>query len=174
MGLKRILLVAPIVLAIGGGAAAYFLYPDQVKPYIDQALGLKNQAVAQIYKLLGKQPPDPNAPPPPPDPNAPPVLGTYYSLPRIFATVNSPGHYPHVVQMQVGIFMHDPTDILWVQAYLPRIADAFQTYLRDDILMDKQHPIDVERMRRVLLERINKAIAPASITNVVVQTMVSG
>lgn len=157
--LKWILIIVLLLAVLGGGGAAFFM---------------RDKLVTVAMQLLGKEPQRPAPPAPPPDPNAPPELGTYYSLPSIFATVSAPGHIPHIVHMQVGIYMHEPTDILWVQAYLPRIMDAFQTYLHDDVIIDKTHPIRLDVLREVMLKRINERIAPASITKIVVNSVVIG
>ena len=71
--LKWILIIVLLLAVIGGGAAAFFM---------------RDKLITVAMQLLGREPQKPAAPPPPPDPNAPPELGTYYSLPAIFATVS--------------------------------------------------------------------------------------
>jgi flagellar FliL protein len=53
-----------------------------------------------------------------------------------------------------------------VEPYLPRILDAFQVYLREMRTSDLQGSAGVYRLKEDLQRRINAAIYPATVTNV--------
>jgi flagellar FliL protein len=155
-----IILVVLLLLFGGGGIAAYLVFGTRIVAAVDVLLGKKPPATAVAAAVVPTGPP------------AVPIPNSYYKLPQIMGTVIDTDYTPHMLQARVSIYLHDPSDLLWVQAFLPRITDAFQVYIRDEIVVDRAHPVDIDRMRQVMLGRINAVIAPAKIDDINVLSLV--
>jgi flagellar basal body-associated protein FliL len=155
MRLKWIIIVVVLLILLGGGAAGYVFFHDRIMATVDHMLGREVAGAA----------PEPVGLP------AVPIPGNYYKLPRIMGTVIATDYTPHMLQAEISVYLHDPSDLIWVQAYLPRITDAFQSYIRDEMVFDRQHPVDIDALRRVMLPRINGLIAPARIDDISVLSL---
>ncbi len=130
-----------VLLLAAGGAAAYFM-------------GL----------FGGKAPKEAEKP-------AIPAVTTYVQLPDLLVNLSSTGKRNNFIKLRITLELEKPTDQDRVKAMQPRIVDNFQTYLRDLRLEDLQGAQGLFRLREELLVRINAAVAPAKVTDILFQEM---
>ncbi len=143
-GKKLIIIIAAalVVLLAGGGAAAYFM----------GMFGGKD-----AHKEAEKP--------------AVPVQATYVQLPDLLVNLSSSGRRSNFIKLKITLELEKATDEPRVKTMQPRIVDNFQTYLRDLRLEDLQGAQGLFRLREELLIRINAAVAPAKVTDILFQEM---
>ena len=147
-GLMQILLcvVAPLLVLGGGGAGAYFLFfaksPEQTAAAAEAAEKAK-----------------------------PPRPMVFYNLPELLVNLNSQGRRASFLKISLSLELADPADIPRVEAVLPRIVDAFQTYLRELRPEDLRGSAGLYRLREELLARVNTSAQPARVTDVLFKEM---
>jgi flagellar FliL protein len=167
-GKKKLLLliVLPIILVLGGAAAAYFtgladplLAMFSKKPAADQTAS----AAAEPAKGEGEKGAAAAAA------NAPAVM---YALPEMLVNINTAGRTKNFLKIKVSLELNNEQDINRIENVLPRIVDNFQVYLRELRLEDLQGAAGVYRLREELLNRVNAAVRPAQVKDVLFQEMI--
>jgi flagellar protein FliL len=73
--------------------------------------------------------------------------------------------------MSVSLELDSAADLPKLQAVLPRIIDNFQVYLRELRVEDLKGSAGMYRLREELLLRVNAAVAPAKINDVLFKEM---
>jgi flagellar FliL protein len=148
MRLGRIILIV-ILLLIAGGAAGGFYFQDRIK----QALGLDAGRPLDVG--------------PPPKKIVKPEDVAYCDLPEIMVTLDSRGSTGgHILKLSASLALDDKTDQPRVQAYIPRVIDVFQTYIRQMTVEDVTGVPKIQLLRQELLTRINTALEPAHVDDV--------
>jgi flagellar FliL protein len=163
-GKKKMLLliVLPLVLVIGGGAAAYFS-------------GLADPLVALITGQKAEEAAAEDAPAPATPAEGAPAAATnavFYDLPEMLVNINTAGRKRNFLKMRVSLELAAETDIAKVENVLPRIIDNFQVYLRELRLEDLQGAAGMYRLREELLTRVNAAVRPAQVKDVLFKEMI--
>lgn len=165
---KLMLLIAlPLVLVLGGAAAAYFT-------------GLADPLLAMFHK---EAPADgataeagkgaaPKAAEGEHAAAAPGAAAVMYALPEMLVNINTAGRTKNFLKIKVSLELNNEADINRVENVLPRIVDNFQVYLRELRLEDLQGAAGVYRLREELLNRVNAAVRPAQVKDVLFQEMI--
>lgn len=175
---KKLLLIAvPVLLLLGGAAGAYFS-------------GLADPLVAMITgKGAEEHPPEGDQAAAPADSAAPAAgapaapgaapaaaAGTgaavFYDLPEMLVNINTAGRTRNFLKMRVSLELATEIDISRVENVLPRIVDNFQVYLRELRLEDLQGAAGMYRLREELLNRVNAAVRPAQVKDVLFKEMI--
>lgn len=91
---------------------------------------------------------------------------TFYDLPSMTVNLNSADKRAQYLKITISLELGEKTTPHEVEPYLPRILDAFQVYLRELRTTDLQGSAGVYRLKEDLQRRINTAIYPANVTNV--------
>jgi flagellar FliL protein len=102
-------------------------------------------------------------------PNGAPGQSTvFYDLPEILVNLNSqaPGRKQNFLKIRVSLELQGPLDVPKVEAVIPRIIDNFQVYLRELRVDDLQGSAGMLRLREELLARVNAAVKPAKVNDV--------
>ena len=146
-GKKLVLfIVLPLLLLIGAGGAAYFLL------------------------LSGDEPPpaegEEAAPAPPPI-----ETSTFFDLPDIIVNLNTGSRRAAFLKINVSLELEKRADIEKIQEVMPRIIDEFQVYLRELRLEDLEGSAGVYRLREELLRRVNVAVRPSRVKDVLFKEM---
>ena len=137
-------IVLPVLLLGGGGAAAYFLF-----------FAKKDEAHAE--KAEAPKPPKP---------------AVFYNLPELLVNLNGgQGRRASFLKISLSLELSDPADIQRVEAVLPRVIDAFQTYLRELRPEDLRGSAGLYRLREELLARVNTSAQPAKVNDVLFKEM---
>jgi flagellar FliL protein len=148
-GKKLILfIVLPLLLLGGGGGAAYFL------GLLDPLLGVEEEAHEAA------EPEHVEAGP-----------SVYYELPEMLINLNSTGKKANFLKITVSLELDSPEAVHEVETVLPRIIDSFQVYLRELRIDDLRGSAGLYRLREELLLRVNAAVDPVKVKDVLFKEM---
>jgi flagellar FliL protein len=140
--LKLIIMVVGALVVIGGGGAG---------GYLMFAGGHKETKTAA-----------PVAKPP-----------TFFDMPEVLVNLSAAsGERTQYLKMKIVLELPDSTMQPQVQSTLPRVMDAFQTYLRELRPSDLDGSAGLYRLKEELTRRINVAIAPGRINAVLFKEIV--
>jgi flagellar FliL protein len=91
----------------------------------------------------------------------------YCDLPDIMVTLDSRGSSSkHVVKLSVSLELDDRAEQPHVQAYIPRVIDVFQVYVRQLSVEDVTGVPKIQQLRQEVLTRINTALQPTHVDDV--------
>lgn len=138
-------IVAPLLLLGGGGAGAYFMF----------FAGKHDDAHAAEHKEEKKAP----------------KLMVFYNLPELLVNLSGQGRRSSFLKISLSLELDDANDIPKIEAVLPRIVDAFQTYLRELRPEDLRGSAGLYRLREELLARVNTSAQPAKVNDVLFKEM---
>lgn len=146
---KKLIIIAgaALVVLIGGGAGAYFsgmFAPKEVKT---EAVELDEHG-------------------------NPITKSVYYTLPEFLVNLNSGNKQSSFLKTTVIIEVQKATDVPMIEANLPRLVDGINTYLRELRPSDLAGSAGIQRLREEILLRVNKAIAPTQINDVLFKEIV--
>jgi flagellar FliL protein len=146
---KLIIIVGGVVgLLLVAGAGLYFT------GMLDGLLGKKHPAAAAA-----------EAPPPPK-----PLV--FFDLPDFLVNLNSGGaKKASFLKLSVSLELEKQEDTARLQAVMPRIVDNFQIYLRELRIDDLRGSGGIYRLREELLARVNAAVAPVKVNDVLFKEM---
>ena len=140
--LKLIIAAAGVLLILGGGGAAWFF----------------------LFRHHGEEV-HAEAPPP-----KPPV---FVEVPDMLVNlVGAPGERVQYLKVKVVLEIPDAAQSAQIEATMPRVMDAFQTYLRELRPTDLDGSAGLYRLKEELTRRVNTAIAPSRITAVLFKEIV--
>ena len=97
---------------------------------------------------------------------------TYYDLPEITVNLATKGHTVRYLKLRVTLQVANRAIVQMVEPHLPRIIDTFQVYLREMRTEDLSGSAGLYRLREELTRRINIAIAPEEIDDVLFQELI--
>ena len=101
----------------------------------------------------------------------PPARMVFYDLPDMLVNLNSTSRRPTFLKMQVSLELENEADLPRLQALSPRIIDNFQVYLRELRVEDLKGSAGIYRLREELLARVNAAVRPARVKDVLFKEM---
>ena len=158
--LKLILFIlVPIVLIGGGGAAAYFTGA------LDSLLGVKaadgEHAEGEDGGHGGEGKGDGHG--------GAGVEGSFVAIPPMLVNLNTDDGMPRFLRLTVQLELENPDDHDAVIAVLPRVIDQFQTYLRELRVQDLRGSAGIHRLQIELIWRVNHAVEPIEIKDVLFQ-----
>jgi flagellar protein FliL len=142
-GKKLILFVVLPVLLLGGGGAAFMMMSG----------GKEEAATAKQAE---------------PARTAPAVMPktVFFDLPEMLVNLNSNTRRPTFLKIHVSLELTSDQDAEYVKKMSPRIIDNFQVYLRELRIDDLRGSAGIYRLREELLARINMAVRPAKVKDV--------
>ena len=139
--LRLILIVAGVVLMLGGGGTAGWLVLGAHK---------ESKAAAAPIKPL-----------------------TFVDVPEVLVNLSSPGaDRTQYLKVKVVLELPDPAAQPQIQTAMPRVMDAFQTYLRELRPTDLDGSAGLYRLKEELTRRVNVAISPNRINAVLFKEIV--
>jgi len=155
MRLSRIILVVVVLLLLAGGTIGALFFRGPIK----QLIGLGGDVTAP-----GE---------PPPKKVVAPEDIAYADLPDIMVTLDKrSGHGNQIVRLAVSLELDDKADQPRVNAYVPRVIDVFQVYFRQLAVEDLAGPAKLRVVRDALLPRLNAALAPSHVDDVLFREVV--
>jgi flagellar FliL protein len=145
-GKKLVLfIILPLLLVLGGLGGAYFA-------------GL-------LDPLLGKHEA-------PVEESAPVVPQTvFFDLPQMLVNLNTGGKKNNYLKIAISLELTSQEDSVALQNLLPRVVDNFQVYLRELRVEDLRGSAGVQRLREELLLRVNNAVHPIEVRDVLFKEM---
>lgn len=90
----------------------------------------------------------------------------FFDLPDMLVNLDTGGKRQVFLKISVSLELDDPSDKAALTAVMPRIVDQFQTYLRELRVEDLRGSAGVYRLRQELLARVQPAVAPIEIKDV--------
>ncbi len=138
-----IFIVIPLVLllVIGGAGAAYFL-----------------GVFGGGHKEEEKKP-------------EPPKVTVFHDLPDILVNLNATGRQASYLKLKVALEHQEPLSTPKLNELMPRVIDNFQVYLRELRPDDLVGSAGLYRLKEELLIRVNQAVAPIKINDVLFKEM---
>ena len=146
-GKKKIALFAGIGVAFLLVASAGLYFTGM----LDRFMGKKSDAAAEA-------------------PQAKPMV--FFDLPDFLVNLNSAGNKKtNFLKLSVSLQLESQEDTARVAAMMPRIIDNFQIYLRELRVEDLRGSDGIYRLREELLARVNAAVAPVKVDEVLFKEM---
>ncbi len=145
---KKIALFAglPLLLIIGGVAGAYFT------GLLDSVLGdLTAEEAEESSPLAGD------------------VM--FYDLPEMLVNLNTGGKQTNYLKIKVSLEVENEAMLARLENLLPRVVDNFQVYLRELRVEDLNGSAGLYRLKEELLVRVNTAIKPHKVNDVLFREM---
>ena len=151
---KILILVLPLLLLLGAGAGLYF--------------------TGVIDKLLGKGHGEEHATAEPErKAEAPRQVGpaVFMDLPEMLVNLQTQGRKQSFLKIRVALELESPADMPRIDQVMPRIVDSFQVYLRELRVEDLQGAAGMHLLREELLTRVNAAVKPVKVNDVLFKEM---
>jgi len=97
----------------------------------------------------------------------------FVDLPDVLVNLSNAGtDRPQYLKVKIVLELPDPTLVAQIQPLMPRVMDAFQTYLRELRPTDLDGSAGLYRLKEELTRRVNAAVAPNRITAVLFKEIV--
>lgn len=143
---KKIVLffVLPVIILIGAGAGLM----------LSGVFGGEEAAVEESQKAA-----------------APVTDAVFFDLPEMLVNLNTAGRRPVFLKMKVSLELTDEKDAPRLKSLSPRIIDNFQVYLRELRVDDLRGSAGIYRLREELLARVNAAVRPSVVKDVLFKEM---
>lgn len=138
-------IVLPVLLLLGLGAGAYFMFFAQKAEHVAEATegDLENEKKEVLF----------------------------FDLPELLVNLNTGGRKASYLKIKVSLEVDRPSTLAILEKKSPRIIDNFQVYLRELRLEDLNGSAGMFRLKEELLQRVNTSIAPAEIKDVLFKEM---
>ncbi len=149
-GSKKLLLIVGVILllAVGGFAAAYFT--GLIDPVIAWITG-DEEDEEEVKSVEGN--------------------AVFFPLEEVIVNLNTGGRQSTFLKIKISLELADAVDIPRIETVMPRIMDNFQVYLRELRIEDLKGAAGMYRLREELLTRVNVAVAPAKVNDVLFKEM---
>ena len=95
-----------------------------------------------------------------------PREAAFYNVPAMTVNLSSTERRAHYLKIEIALELKNKELAQAINPLLPRIMDAFQTYLRELRTSDLEGSAAVYRLKEELLRRVNDAIYPAQVERV--------
>ncbi len=96
----------------------------------------------------------------------------YYDLPVMILNLATTENRASYVKLQVALEVSDEKMLKLVEPNMPRVLDAFQTYMRELRVSDLEGSAGIYRLKEELQRRINIAVYPARVDDVLFKNVI--
>ena len=103
--------------------------------------------------------------------HAGPKATLFFDLPEMLVNLNTKGKNASYLKLKVALEVDDPLTIGRLEKLLPRVVDNFQVYLRELRGEDLMGSAGLYRLKEELLVRVNLALQPSKVTDVLFREM---
>ncbi len=149
-GKKLILFVVlPLLLVVGAGAGLWF--SGALAPLLSAGGSSAEPAAAPPEKAAAQT--------------------VYWDLPDILVNLRTDGPRPSFLKISIALELERAEDRAAIEKVMPRVTDTFQVYLRELRADQLQGSAGLIRLREELLSRINAAVRPARVKDVLFKEM---
>ena len=139
--IKKILIIVLPVLLLAGGGAGVYF-----SGILDKFMGKKAE-------------------------ETPKEAAAFMDLPEMLVNLQTTGRKQAFLKLRVALELEAITDQPRVEQMLPRIVDNFQVYLRELRIEDLQGASGMHLLREELLTRVNAAVKPVKVSDVLFKEM---
>jgi flagellar FliL protein len=89
-----------------------------------------------------------------------------FNLPEMTVNLNTQGNGESFMKLTIALEVADEAMMNEIQPRMAKVIDAFQVYMRELRPSDLQGSAGIYRLKEELLRRVNVAIAPAQVNNI--------
>jgi flagellar FliL protein len=139
------------VLLIAGGAF-YFLRPAPTQEKSEETAAVQNVQTAP--------------------PNLPAKEAAFFDIPDIIVNLQTPDATQSYLKLSVSLELEKADLKAVIEPVMPRVIDQFQSYLRELRVEDVRGSAGVMRLKEELLRRVNLAVAPTPVRDVLLKEMI--
>ena len=140
--LKMIIIVAAGLLVVGGGGAGAYFFFFSGSSH-------EKPAVAEAKPAI------------------------FVDLPDVLVNLSNAGaDRTQYLKVKIVLELPDPAVVAQIQPLMPRVMDAFQTYLRELRPTDLDGSAGLYRLKEELTRRVNASVAPNHVTAVLFKEIV--
>ncbi len=165
-GKKGLIIIILLVLLLGGAGAG--LYFSGILDDLIDAPPAETEDVAEDSEADSAEASEAGTDAKEGETKAPMV---YHTMPDFVANLNPGSGSPSFIKARITVEAPSEETIIRFQAVEPKIRDVINTYIRELRPSDLKGSAGVYRLRDELLMRINKAIAPDKINNVLFEEL---
>ena len=97
--------------------------------------------------------------------------GIFYDLPEMLVNLNTSDRRQSFLAISVSLELSSAEDLPHIEQVMPRIIDNFQIYLRELRIDDLRGSAGLYRLREELLRRVNDAVRPVRVRDVLFREM---
>ena len=101
-----------------------------------------------------------------------PAQVTFFDIPDIIVNLQTPDTSQSYLKLSVALELEKPDLKAAIEPVLPRVVDQFQSYLRELRVEDVRGSAGVMRLKEELLRRVNLAVAPTPVRDVLLKEMI--
>ncbi len=101
----------------------------------------------------------------------PAVAAVFVDLPDILVNLQSSGKRMRFLKLRVALEVADETTAERIRALTPRVMDSFQLYLRALTVEEVEGAVGLQRLKEEMLARVNRAIRPLDVEDVLFKEM---
>lgn len=145
---KKLIIIggaAAAVLLIGGGAAFFLMGGTPATPAVSDVEAVEAASQPHAY---------------------------YFDLPMMILNLSTADERPTFVKMEIALEVSDEKMLEVIKPNLPRVLDAFQTYMRELRASDLQGSAGLFRLKEELQRRVNIAVYPARVDDVLFKNVI--
>lgn len=95
----------------------------------------------------------------------------FFEVPDLIVNLNTANRKSAFLKIKIALEVGSPADVDAINQNLPRIVDNFQVYLRELRIEDLQGSAGMYRLREELLRRVNLAVRPVQVRDVLFKEM---
>jgi flagellar FliL protein len=136
----------PVLLLIGGLAAAYFL--GFLDPLLGDIASVEESGESAVIDDV-----------------------VFFDLPEMLVNLNTGSKQTNYLKIRVSLEVKEPQMLEQLEILQPRIVDSFQVYLRELRLEDLNGSAGLYRLKEELLVRVNTAVKPLKVNDVLFKEM---
>jgi flagellar FliL protein len=151
----RLVAAAGLLVVLGGAGAGAYLFLTAAPATAEAG----DEAVAQ-------------AAPNPAEARLPTANTSFLNLPDIIVNLQTPDGSQAYLKLTAALEIEQPDAAAAVEPVMPRVIDQFQTYLRELRVEDVRGSAGVMRLKEELLRRVNLALAPMPVRDVLLKELI--
>lgn len=146
---KKLIIIAAIaiVVLLGGGIGAFMMFSKKADEHKEEEVTLDEHG-NPINKAV------------------------YYTMPQFLVNLNTSGKSQVFLKTTVVLEVAKATDVPFIESNLPRLVDGINTYLRELRSSDLAGSAGIQRLREEILLRVNKALTPVQINDVLFKEII--
>ena len=99
-------------------------------------------------------------------------VAVFYELPELLVNLNGGGKKGSFLRLKVALELESKDAVDRLEQVLPRVIDNFQVYLRELRIEDLKGSAGLFRLKEELLVRVNAAVKPLHVRDVLFKEMI--
>ena len=97
--------------------------------------------------------------------------GFYLEVPEMLVSLRSSGRKQQILKLRISLELAGPEDQPAIDAFMPKIVDNFQVFLRELRVEELEGSQGLYRVKEEMLSRVNQAAHPVKVKDVLIGDM---